>query len=243
MAPLITEKSCLKCHAKHGYKEGDIRGGISVTLPFIKNIPAKVLMTGHIGIGLVGFLGILIAGMKLDNAYATIKKQAAFDALTGIPNRRSFSERLLGEFQRSKREKYQLSLIMCDIDNFKSYNDTYGHKKGDECLKTVAQVIDNTITRPGDFCARYGGEEFVVILPNTPQKGAFNIAEEIRTNIRNMGIEHLKSLPLKVVSMSLGIATSEVKAPISHDELVSRADKALYHAKGEGRNCVKAFND
>jgi diguanylate cyclase (GGDEF)-like protein len=149
----------------------------------------------------------------------------------------------LGEFQRSKREKYPLSLIMCDIDNFKSYNDTYGHKKGDECLKTVAQVIDNTITRPGDFCARYGGEEFVVILPNTPPKGALNIAEEIRTNVQNMGIEHVKSLPLKVVSMSLGIATSEVNTSISHEELVSRADKALYHAKGEGRNCVKAFND
>lgn len=243
MAPLITELRCLKCHARQGYKKGDIRGGISISLPFIKNVPVRVLTTAHIGIGLVGLLGILFAGIKLDKAYETIKTQAAFDALTGIPNRRSFSERLLGEFQRSKREKYPLSLIMCDIDNFKSYNDTYGHKKGDECLKTVAQAIESTVTRPGDFCARYGGEEFVVILPNTPQKGALNIAEEIRTNVQNMEIEHVKSPPLKIVSMSLGIATSDTDTSISHEGMVSRADKALYRAKEEGRNCVRIFND
>ena len=190
----------------------------------------------------MGLIGIVIFGTTFNKAYETIQRQAVIDALTGIPNRRSFSEQLLREFRRSKRDKYPLSIIMCDVDNFKSYNDTYGHLKGDECLKAVAKVIDKTVNRPSDFCARYGGEEFVVILPNTAQKGAVDVAEKIRTNIQKMGIEHIKSLPLQVVSLSLGVTSMETKTSMSHEELVNKADKALYMAKEKGRNCVEVFS-
>ena len=163
--------------------------------------------------------------------------------MTGIPNRRSFSDRILTEFNRSQRDKYPLSVIMGDIDNFKSYNDTYGHKGGDECLKKVANAIETTLERPGDFCARYGGEEFVIILPNTRREGAMFVAEEIRANIEKMKIPHENSSPLGVVSISLGVATTEADASISHEELLKQSDKALYSAKEKGRNRVEAFSE
>ena len=243
MAPLKTEKACLKCHAMQGYREGDIRGGISVILPFIPKIPIMSLMLGHIGIGLLGVFGIIFFGIKLNKAYEEIRRQAIFDALTGIPNRRSFSERIVEEFHRSRRDKYPLSVIMCDIDNFKSYNDTYGHKSGDECLRRVAEVMEKTMERPGDFCARYGGEEFAIILPNTPGKGAMHIAERLRMNVQNMAIPHANSSPSRVVTLSLGVATSDEKISISHDELVNHADTALYMAKEKGRNSVEVFTE
>jgi len=240
MAPLKTEKACLQCHAKQGYKEGDIRGGISVTLPFIPQIPLLALVIGHLSIGLAGMFGIVIFGIKLDEANESLRRQAVLDALTGIPNRRSFSERIFMEFNRSLRGKYPLAVIMGDIDNFKTFNDTYGHGPGDECLKKVAQAISKTIKRPGDFCARYGGEEFVIILPNSTKEGAMFIAEEIRGNVLRLGILHEKSLPLGIVSMSLGVAISVSHGSKSHEILLVQADKALYLAKEKGRNRVEA---
>jgi len=238
MAPLITEEACLKCHAKQGYKEGDIRGGISVTLPFLPAIPLMSLIIGHFTIGLAGVCGIIFFGVKLDQAYEKIKKQAVVDALTGIPNRRSFSERIPEEFRNSRRNKLPLSIVMCDIDNFKSYNDTYGHTKGDECLKQIAQIIKKTLQRPRDFCARYGGEEFVIVLPDTPQEGALRIAEEIRETVQNTKIPHANSSPLDVVTLSLGVSTMIGDALTPYEELVQQADRALYMAKQKGRNCV-----
>ncbi len=241
MAPLRTEKACLACHAMQGYQEDDIRGGISITLPFLKKPQLLALRLAHLAIGLVGLLGILITGTKLSRSYEAIKLQAAFDALTEIPNRRSFSEELLREFRRSKRDRYPLSLIMCDVDNFKLYNDTYGHGKGDDCLIAVAQGIEKTISRAGDFCARYGGEEFVVILPDTGANGASHLAEKIRSNVQAMGIAHAKSLPLRLVTVSLGIATISDGMETTHEELVNQADQALYRAKEKGRNRVEVF--
>lgn len=241
MAPLKTERACLKCHAKQGYKEGDIRGGISVTLPFVAEIPIQAMGLGHLVIGLVGVLGIILAGFKLDRAYESLRNQAVIDSLTGIPNRRSFSERILAEYRRSRREKYPLSLIMGDIDNFKSFNDTYGHKNGDECLKQVASEIQRVLKRPSDFCARYGGEEFIVILPQTEQRGAREVAEEIRTRIQSLMIPHKNSLPLAAVTMSLGVATMEVRSPVYYEDLINAADQALYLAKHEGRNRVSVW--
>lgn len=241
MAPLETGKECLKCHAKQGYREGDVRGGISVILPFIPKMPVMSLMIGHIIIAVFGLFGIVVFGTKLNKAYEETRRQAVIDALTGIPNRRSFSDHILTEFDRSRRDEYPLSVIMGDIDNFKSYNDTYGHKAGDECLRRVANAIEKTLERPGDFCARYGGEEFVIILPNTRLKGAMFVAEKIRRNIHNMKIAHKKSLPLGVVSISLGVATVEGNTPISHEELLKQSDEALYLAKEKGRNRIEAF--
>jgi diguanylate cyclase (GGDEF)-like protein len=243
MAPLKTEKPCLTCHAKQGYKEGDIRGGISVTLPFVSKIPVLALMIGYIAIGLVGLAGIVVAGTKLNKAYEVIKRQAVIDALTGIPNRRSFSDHILTELNRSRRGKCPLSVIMGDIDNFKLYNDTYGHGGGDECLRKVAHVINETLNRPGDFCARYGGEEFVIVLPNTNEQGAKFIAEEIRTNVNNLQLPHEKSLPSGFVTISLGVATTDANVTISHEALTKQADSALYIAKEKGRNRVEAYRE
>lgn len=242
MAPLETSEACLSCHAEHGYKEGDIRGGISVTLPFSKAIPLTSLIIGHLSIALFGLVGIGLAGQRLHKAYETIRTQAIFDALTGIPNRRSFSESILREFKRSKRDQEPIALILCDIDNFKRYNDTYGHTSGDLCLKRVAGAIEDSLRRPSDFCARYGGEEFVVVLPNTSQQGAEHVAERIRRRVVDLAITHKKSLPLQLISLSLGVATSTDTSFISHEDLIRFADQALYRAKELGRNRVEAYN-
>jgi len=243
MAPVKAEKACLSCHAKQGYKEGDIRGGISVTLPFVPSIPLIALIIGHLAIGIAGVFGIVAFGLKLDEANESLRRQAVFDALTGIPNRRSFSERILTEFNRSVRECNPMAVIMGDVDNFKLYNDTYGHHSGDECLKNVAQAISKTLKRPGDFCARYGGEEFVIVLPNVQKEGAKLIAETIRENVLQLAIPHEKSLPMGVVSMSLGVATLVSDQPKSPEVLLRQADDALYAAKGNGRNRVEVYDE
>ena len=243
MAPLKVKKVCLQCHAKQGYKEGDIRGGISVTLPFPAEVPLMALIIGHLGIGLAGIFGIIIFGKRLNRAYETIRQQSVTDDLTDIPNRRSFSEIISREFNRCRRDKAPFSVIMCDIDKFKDYNDNYGHAVGDECLKKVAQRIAKTLNRPGDFCARYGGEEFVVILPDTTHKGALHVAEKIRMNVQELRIDHKKSTNLGIVTISLGVAVADENTLISQEELIRRSDTALYTAKAKGRNCVEVFNE
>lgn len=243
MAPLRVQKQCLKCHKKQGYIIGDIIGGISVNIPFKAYKPLLSLLSWHILIGFIGLSGIIFYGRRLGDAYKTIKNQAVMDALTGIPNRRTFSETILREFKRSVREHEPLSIIMCDIDRFKEYNDTYGHVMGDKCLIDIAQKIRDTLQRPVDFCARYGGEEFVVILPNTNLEGALYVAEQIRLNVEAMKIRHTKSSDEKYVTISLGVASSEDFLLISHEELINKADIALYRAKKCGRNRVAFFDE
>jgi len=243
MGPLITKKACLKCHAGQGYKEGDIRGGISVTVPFVMNIPLLPLLIGHILIVFIGILGIIIAGKRLTQAYETIQKQAVIDTLTGIPNRRSFSETLLKEIGRSHRKQEPLSVIMCDIDNFKIYNDTYGHIKGDMCLQKIAQAIKPCLKRSSDFCARYGGEEFVVLLPNTPLDDAISVAERIRSDIEKMKILNKNSLPAGIVTLSLGVSSTEGNTVFEPKTIIKNADTALYKAKEQGRNQVQSFRE
>lgn len=243
MAPLKVERTCLECHVKQGYKVGGIIGGISVTLPFVAKIPMTALITGHLLIGVTGIFGIFFFGSRLNTAYESIKRQAVFDSLTGIPNRRSFSDRILSESQRSRRGSYPLSVVMGDIDNFKEFNDNYGHQNGDECLRQVARCIEKTLKRPGDFCARYGGEEFIIILPNTNKEGAKIVADKIRMEIKNLNIQHEKSSTDKVVSISLGVATSDFTVSTSHEDLINQADKGLYLAKEKGRNRVEVFNE
>ncbi|PLX50848.1 MAG: diguanylate cyclase [Desulfobulbaceae bacterium] len=241
MAPLVTGKACLACHGQQGYQEGDIRGGISISLPFTTRIPLTALIMGHLAIALCGLTGIFYAGRRLHHAYETTRQQAVIDALTGIPNRRSFTESLLREFDRCRRTREPLSIIICDIDKFKDYNDIYGHIKGDICLKMVAQTIEKSLARPGDFCGRYGGEEFVVILSDTPLTGAVHVAERIRQAIVDLAIYHETSPPLQRVTISLGVATSADPRRISHDDLVRFADQALYAAKDKGRNRVETY--
>jgi diguanylate cyclase (GGDEF)-like protein len=243
MAPLTTKASCLKCHQEQGYQLGDIRGGIRITMPFAVSIPLNALLAGHLAIGLVGLLGIIAAGMRLQKAYNIIRKQAVTDSLTGIPNRRSFTERIATEFKRSLRDQVPLSVILLDVDTFKAYNDTYGHGRGDQCLQKVSRHIKDSLKRPSDFCARIGGEEFIVLLPETSLAGAVKVAEKIRKNIEQAKIEHKSAPVYGLVTASMGVASSENQKISSYEQLVKNADQALYQAKKKGRNRVVSFNN
>ncbi|MFM2062850.1 MAG: hypothetical protein RLZZ507_2520 [Cyanobacteriota bacterium] len=174
---------------------------------------------------------------QLEAANQELQRLANIDSLTQIANRRCFDEVLFQEWKRLQREKLPLSLILCDIDFFKNYNDTYGHPAGDDCLKQVANILDQAINRPADLVARYGGEEFVLILPNTDTEGAVHIVEEIRSQITLAAIGHISSQISQYVTLSLGIATLIPHDQTSPESLISQADQALYQAKQSGRNC------
>jgi diguanylate cyclase (GGDEF)-like protein len=175
---------------------------------------------------------------QLKAANERLQSLSFLDGLTGIANRRYFDQGLLQESRRSMRDNTPLSLIMLDIDFFKAFNDTYGHLKGDDCLKTVVATFKQTLNRPGDFPARYGGEEFAVVLPNTDDIGASIIAEELRVNIERASIEHINSLCADHVTVSLGVVTRFPGQTETPEDLILAADSALYRSKHEGRNRV-----
>ena len=160
------------------------------------------------------------------------------DGLTGICNRSKFDEFIQDEWQRGLRDKTSLSLIFIDIDFFKKFNDYYGHTAGDDCLKKVAQTINNSLERSVDLAARYGGEEFVCVLPNTDPAGAKHIAELIRSNIFKLQLAHKESTVEPVVTISLGISSVIPDDESSAIVLIQTADKMLYKAKEQGRNIV-----
>lgn len=175
---------------------------------------------------------------KLTQANESLFQLATTDALTGIANRRAYDEYIEIEWNRMLRAQTSLSLLICDIDFFKKYNDHYGHKAGDVCLHTVAQIIRQLALRPGDFVARYGGEEFVVVLPNTSAKGALYVAEKIRVAVTQYGIPHEDSEVAPCVTISLGAAwiQSSMAEKLTSTTLFRLADTALYQAKNQGRN-------
>lgn len=234
MVPLVTQKSCLNCHDQQGYHEGDIRGGLSVTFP-IHGQRATPLIISHLFMLCTGVLLIVGFGNRIVKLTERLKKQSHIDGLTQIANRKYFDETFHREWLRSRRMKKPLSLIMCDIDHFKLYNDTYGHQAGDRCLKQVAQSLKASVSRPADLVARYGGEEFAVILPETAAEGAQAIAEIIQAAVEKLQIQHTSSKTADYVTMSLGIATM-TSLDMPEKELIERADRALYAAKGSGRN-------
>ncbi len=158
------------------------------------------------------------------------------DGLTELYNRRYFNEHIKKEFNRSQRNQTSLSFILCDIDYFKLYNDTYGHTAGDEVLKKVASSIQRSVRRPADFVARYGGEEFAVVLPDTDKNGAESRAESIRRDIEDLAIEHKNSEVEDVITVSNGFATSFNDSYDDFEKLIQAADEALYQAKDHGRN-------
>ncbi len=359
MAPLRTGKACLQCHAQQGYKEGDIRGGLSVSLPYPSHTHLH-LFAGYGSVAITGLILIFIGGTLYDRkrrlfdatfnspvptsvtdknhkilmanesywaefgplpdnqktikcyehrpgkschtadcpltrimqgskhySYESIKEKDGVrrhfivtakplfdgrgkaigsvesfqeitdrkrseealekvnrqletlsntDALTGIANRRRFDEVLLQEHDRHARSNTELSLILLDIDYFKSFNDTYGHIKGDECLQQIAQVINTCACRPADLVARYGGEEFVCILPETNRIGAIAVAEKIRQAIIARAIPHTGSQVADCVTTSLGVVTVPCGEGESVVDIVARVDELLYRAKSSGRN-------
>ncbi|WP_078129452.1 GGDEF domain-containing response regulator [Leptospira alexanderi] len=163
------------------------------------------------------------------------------DSLTGLYNRRYFDEILTTEWKRCWRTGAGIALIMLDIDHFKLYNDTYGHQGGDQCLKQVARAIRDCARRAGDVAARYGGEEFAVILPETNESNAVVVSRNILENVEKMAIPHLASKTNSIVTVSIGMATLSPSPENSITELIERADKALYLAKEEGRNCLRFY--
>jgi diguanylate cyclase (GGDEF)-like protein/PAS domain S-box-containing protein len=190
-----------------------------------------------------GFYGFVIdisntvrTEIRLQQMNEELIKLSILDGLTQIANRRCFDEVIDREWKRSRRDKTVLSLILCDIDFFKNFNDTYGHKAGDECLQAVAKAIEKSVKRPSDLVARYGGEEFAIILPNTEIPGACHVAEVIRNGVWNLSIPHKASRADQVVTLSLGVAGVIVDDQKNLKDLINRADKALYEAKAQGRN-------
>ncbi|OEF98665.1 GGDEF domain-containing response regulator [Desulfuribacillus alkaliarsenatis] len=170
-----------------------------------------------------------------------LQELSSIDGLTGVANRRRFDETLEIEFKRAVRNNKKLSIIMADIDFFKEYNDTYGHQAGDDCLKKIASVLNDIVKRPGDLVARYGGEEFVVILPDTDEQGAKNIALLAKNNVENLKIPHEKSRVGEHVTISLGVSTLTEDIATRH-QLLKEADIALYESKKSGRNCVHVYS-
>jgi diguanylate cyclase (GGDEF)-like protein/PAS domain S-box-containing protein len=182
------------------------------------------------------------AKLELESANQELQRLASMDCLTKIANRRCFDKTLESEWRRMNRDKQPLSLILCDIDFFKLYNDTYGHQGGDECLKVVAEILAQNARRGGDVAARYGGEEFAVILPRTDTLGAVQIAESIRSDLQARAITHAGSKVSKFVTVSMGLAIAVSDVKLSIEELIGNADRALYQAKLEGRDRIVCLN-
>ena len=170
------------------------------------------------------------------HAQVALEQLATRDGLTGLANRRCFDDTLQAEWQRALRQQQPLSLLMVDVDNFKQYNDAYGHLGGDECLQRIAGAVSSEM-RANDLVARYGGEEFAVILPNQSLKGAAIVAERIRCRVEQLHLPNLGSQQ-HVVTVSIGAATALAAPGSDPSQLVATADSALYRAKHMGRNRI-----
>lgn len=200
---------------------------------------AALLTSGATGILCIGLLWLTwMLRRELRRRYRAervLSELAATDALTGLPNRRILDERLRLEWDRAQRSTEPMTLLMIDVDHFKAFNDRHGHHGGDEALRTVAQVIGSNIRRPADLAARYGGEEFAVVLPHTDAKGAWVIAEHIRSSV-----EHLPRVAgsERPITVSIGMSTWDKRSRMSLEALLLSADQALYEAKHTGRNRI-----
>ncbi len=192
--------------------------------------------TGVLCVGLLWLTWMLRRELRRrHHAEQVLSELAATDALTGLANRRTLDQRLRLEWERAQRSTEPLTLLMIDVDHFKAFNDRHGHHGGDEALRTVAQVIGGNIRRPADLAARYGGEEFAVVLPSTDAKGAWVIAEHIRSSV-----EHLPRVAgaERSITVSIGMSTWDKRSRQPLEALLLSADQALYEAKHSGRNRV-----
>jgi diguanylate cyclase (GGDEF)-like protein/PAS domain S-box-containing protein len=189
---------------------------------------------------LIGFMFDISERKKTEERLLALQKElqdlSFKDGLTGVANRRRFDALLDVEWNAARRNQRPLSLIMFDIDFFKQYNDRYGHIQGDDCLKRVAEVLKSGAARPRDFFARYGGEEFALVLPETDESGAENVAQRCRDALEAEGIAHETSLVAKVVTVSIGVGTIVPPLDSQLVPFIEEVDKRLYRAKLAGRN-------
>jgi diguanylate cyclase (GGDEF)-like protein len=244
MAPLIMEEKCLKCHAQQGYKLGDIRGGISISIP-ANQIMKEINETRiYILISAIALLTLLLSLIiyitkrfisDLDKSEKKLIELATTDPLTGLLNRREGIRRFQEEISHSIREKLPLSVILIDIDFFKQINDNFGHQVGDEAISMVAKIMVTTL-RDYDIICRYGGEEYLIVLPTTDLSKALETAERIRLLLEQ---EVIQTRTKKEISLTVSCGVSSMQATDTLDSLIYRADNALFIAKEEGRNQVQ----
>jgi len=182
---------------------------------------------------------------NLARANEELQLLSCMDGLTSVVNRRGFDRQFDVEWRRTLREVTPLSVLMIDVDEFKGFNDHYGHLAGDDCLRIVAQTLKGQLLRPGDMVARYGGEEFVILLPNTDIDGAINVAENIQKDLHNANVGYPHSSVSDRVTICMGIyCTNQLDANFDRSDnsvLLARADKALYKAKESGRDQYVVF--
>jgi diguanylate cyclase (GGDEF)-like protein len=183
------------------------------------------------------------ANAALEAANHSLQALVLQDALTGLSNRRHFDRGLWQEFRRAMRAGTSIGMILIDVDQFKQYNDTYGHQAGDACLRAIASTIPPLLNRPGDIAARYGGEEIALLLPGTSRAGARALAERVAKAVRALGLVHAGSSH-GVVTISAGVeAFVPVRDLDTETELLEHADMALYAAKHAGRDRVVCYCD
>jgi len=214
-----------------------------VGMMFSRRLRAEVALQGHLreqiaASNLALEEKVQTRTAELEAANRQLEALSATDGLTGLANRRKFDVEWEMEWQRALRQGLPLAVAMVDVDQFKAYNDHYGHQMGDLCLKIVAQALGSSAQRAGELAARYGGEEFVVILPGLDGAQAYTVMERVRESLQAQDLPHAKADVAGVVTISVGVASRVPRADESSASLVQEADAAMYRAKHQGRNQV-----
>jgi len=239
MAEIEVERACLTCHHDQGYEVGDTRGGISVEVLLEESPQLLEPIMTHAALFLSGGILLGFAATRTRQTFDVLSNKATIDDLTKLPNRRSLLHHFGIEFSSARRHGHPLSVLIIDIDDFKRYNDHFGHRAGDQCLQQVATVLDQSLRRPSDLVGRYGGEEFLVVLSHQAAEEAMQIAESLCAAVESQAIQASAGAKSPVVKISIGVADNQ-----PHDAdpkaLFDRADSAMYQAKKSGKNQAAA---
>lgn len=242
--PLLVEQSCLRCHSKQDYRIGEVRGAISVTVPF-SGVDRAVFKVGVVmlimyllillGGGALGSWLVMRMSSRIDRSERELQILATTDSLTGIPNRRSALQRLEVELARAARLNEVVGVLELDIDHFKEVNDTHGHNAGDEVLRRVSACIVESL-RGYDSAGRLGGEEFLVVAPGVDTQSLSALAERLRIDVEQMSVTYRDS----EIRVTTSIGTTLSLPGDTCEIVIGRADAAMYAAKAAGRNRVRS---